>query len=129
MNKLCKTVLCAALIAVLTVAVPGSVQAATRAQTTLPSGKTDKGAYYGYLKLTADNVTSSLSTSPYSSSEEMYTEFNGFVFWGGNLQFSSPVKDSGWGSSYFSSTTHLAYQAYCNYYVDYDYIDRLDMWT
>lgn len=101
---------------------PGSVQAATRAQTWLTSGETDKG---GKL-LTADDVSASLSTSPYSSSEEMYTKFDGIVYWGYN--YSSRVYDEGWGSSYFSSTTMRATYAYCNYYVDYDYIDRLDIY-
>lgn len=127
MNKLCKKLLLASLITMITLAIPGSVQAAARVQTGLNPGTTDKGTYYGYLKLTADNVTSSLSTSPYSSSEEMYTEFDGIVFWGGG-QYSSSVKDKGFGSSYFSKTAYLAIQAYCNYYVDYDYIDRLDIW-
>lgn len=76
--------------------------------------------------MTADDVSASLSTSPYSSSEEMYTKFDGIVYWGYND--SSRVYDEGWGSSYFSSSTIRATYVYCNYYVDYDYIDRLDIY-
>lgn len=101
----------------------GSVNSLARVRTSF-SGDNSAGHYNGNLSLLRDEASARLTAEGPSSSEPLYTRVDGLAQDAYDVR---PLRNEGFGSSYAWVPLFQGIVAACDYYVDYDWVDQLNL--
>lgn len=101
----------------------GSVNSFARVRTSF-SGDNSAGHYNGNLSLLRDEASARLTAEGLSSSEQLYTRVDGLARDAYDVR---PLRNEGISSSYAWVPLFQGIVAACNYYVDYDWVDELNL--